>query len=144
MKIMNVCKIVFASMLAIGLAGPLSAQGRPGSGRGVPRYDPSTEVTVKGTVEEVSQKTGPMGWGGTHLTLKTDSETLDVHLGPSSFLSKNQFEFAKGDQVEITGSKIEYQGSAALLARELKKDGKTLTLRNAQGIPEWAGSRRRS
>ena len=59
--------------------------------------------------------------GGTHLSLKTDKETLDVHIGPSHFLEQSKFAFAKGDQVEITGSKVKVQGSEAFLAREVKK-----------------------
>ena len=111
-------------------------RGRGGPGRGVPAYDPATELTIQGTVEEVSQlKTPAMG---THLTLKTDKENFDVRLGPSAFLTANKFEFAKGDQIEVTGSKIKVAGADAILAREVKKGGQTLTLRDAKGIPRWS------
>ena len=117
---------------------PVVAQ-RGGGYRTKPRpYDPTTEVTMKGSVEEVTEQSGHRGWSGTHLTLKTDTETLDVHVGPSWFISQNQFSFAKGDQIEITGSKVKLGKGNALLAREIKKGGKTLTLRNAQGIPVWS------
>ena len=106
-------------------------------------YNPATETTVKGAVEEVNTITGRHGWNGTHLALKTKDKTIDVHLGPASFLKEKGFSFAKGDQVEVTGSKTEYAGSAVIIAREVKKGGKTLVLRNAQGIPEWSGGRRR-
>jgi hypothetical protein len=78
------------------------------------------------------------GWSGTHLTLKTEAETLDVHVGPSWFLTQNQFSFAKGDQVEVTGSKVKVGTADTLLAREVKKEGKALVLRNPQGIPQWS------
>jgi hypothetical protein len=119
------------------------AQGR-GPGKGVPNYDPKTEVTVKGTIEDVQQHPGKGNWTGTHLILKTDSETFEVHVGPSAFVNQHQFSFAKGDTVEVTGSKVTIGGKEALLAREIIKDGKTLVLRNAQGVPEWSGGRRRS
>ena len=35
--------------------------------RGLPRYDPNTEATVTGLVQEVKQVSGSKGWSGTHL-----------------------------------------------------------------------------
>jgi hypothetical protein len=113
------------------------AQRRPRSG--TPAYDPATEVTVKGSIEEVKQQTG---MPGTHLILKTDKESLDVRLGPSAFLTAHKFEIAKGDQIEVTGSKVKLAGLDVILAREVKKGDTILTLRNAQGIPEWSRGRR--
>ncbi|MEJ2008869.1 MAG: DNA-binding protein [Acidobacteriota bacterium] len=119
------------------------AYAQQGPGQGGRMYNPATETTVKGTVEKVKTVTGRHGWNGTHLTLKAEGKSIDVHLGPSSFMKEKGFTFAKGNQVEVTGSKTEYAGSEVLIAREVKKDGKTLVLRNAQGIPEWSGSMRR-
>lgn len=119
------------------------AQQGPGPGQRSRMYDPSTETTVKGTVEAVNTITGRHGWNGTHLTLKAKDKTIDVHLGPASFLKEKGFTFAKGDQVQVTGSKAEYGGSATIIAREVKKNGKTLVLRNAHGIPEWSRGWRR-
>jgi hypothetical protein len=131
-------------VVALGLVAPLAfAQQRPGGGKGMPKYNPSTEVTLKGTVEKVTQNASPRGWPGTHLTLKTGTETLDVHVGPSAFLTEKKFEIAAGDQLEVIGSKIKFEGADALLAREIKKGDKSLTLRNAQGIPQWSAGRRR-
>ena len=112
--------------------------------RGARNYNPSTEATVQGTVEEVTQATRGQGWGGTHLTLKSDQGTVDVHLGPTRFLEANKFTAAKGDQLKVTGSKIQYEGHDTLIAREVTKGGRTLTLRNAQGIPAWSGGRWRN
>ncbi len=93
---------------------------------------------MKGSVEEVQQLKGPRGWAGSHLSLKTDTGTIDVHAGPSWFLTQNKIAFAKGDQIQVTGSKVKFGASDALIAREIMKDGKTITLRNAQGIPAWS------
>ena len=112
--------------------------------RSAPMYDPATEVTMKGSIEAVQQLTGPRGWAGTHLSLKTDTGTIDVHVGPSWFLTQNKIVLAKGDPIEVTGSKVKFGASDALIARELKKDGKTITLRNAQGVPAWSGGHRRN
>lgn len=104
-------------------------------------YNSATETTLSGTVEQVNTVSGRHGWQGTHIDLKTGSGTFDVHLGPSAYLKSKGFEFAKGDKVEVTGSKVSFQGHPAIIAREVKRDGKVLTLRNTQGIPEWSGAR---
>ena len=107
-------------------------------GMRMPRYDASTEVTISGTVQDVLHpQMGRMD--GTHLVLKTETETIEVHLGPSNFVSDKGFTFAKGDSVQVLGSKVTIGGNQAVLAREVTKDGKTLTLRDKTGRPLWAG-----
>ena len=136
--------IIMAVTVVLAFAATAVLARGEGPGMGMPNYDPKTEVTVKGTIEDVQQQQGRHGWMGTHLLLKTDSGTLDVHAGPSGYITQNHFSFAKGDAIEVIGSKVTIQDKDALLAREIVKDGKTLTLRNAQGIPQWSGSRWRS
>lgn len=119
------------------------AQRGPGPGQRARMYNPANETTVKGTVEEVKAVTGRRGWKGTHLTLKTADKTFDVHLGPAPFLKEKGFNVAKGDQIEVTGATADFKGSEALIAREVKKDGETLVLRDAQGIPKWSRGWRR-
>ena len=102
-------------------------------------YDPKTEVTVKGSVEEVLQYSGKGSSTGTHLMLNSSEGSLDVHLGPSWFLSQQKIEFTKGNEIEVTGAKVKVNGKVTVIAREIKKDEKVITLRNAQGVPEWAG-----
>ena len=93
-------------------APPASAQGRMNMGGQAPIYDTATEVTLKDTVEEVKTVSGMMGgfgrmgMQGTHLVLKSDQDTVDVHLGPSAFLAEKKVEIAKGDAIEVTGSRM--------------------------------------
>lgn len=102
-------------------------------------YDPATETTLKGNIEAVTEQTrGQMM--GTHFTVKTGDETREVMLGPASFITGKGFAFAKGDAVEVTGSKITMGAMEFVIAREVIKDGKTLTLRDKTGTPQWAGS----
>jgi hypothetical protein len=117
------------------------AQG-PGPAKGMRNYDSNAEITAKGTVEEVLQVQGKGSWGGMHVILKAETENLEVHLGPSSYISQKQFSFAKGDQIEVLGSKVKLGTKDVLIAREVTKDGRTLVLRNSQGIPVWSGRRR--
>jgi hypothetical protein len=94
---------------------------------------------VQGTSKEVSEHTGTRGWPGARLAMKTSNGTLDVHVGPTSYMAEKKFQFSKGDQIEVIGSKAKYEGAEALLARGIKKGDKSLTLRNAQAIPQWPG-----
>jgi hypothetical protein len=126
---------VFASTATLALA--------QGPGRAGRMYDPNTETTVKGTVEKVEQIAGRRGWPGTHVTLRTEDRTYDVHVGPSDYISKNGFAFATGDQIEVSGSKANIGGADTIISREIKKNGKVLILRDSQGIPMWSGGRRR-
>lgn len=112
-----------------------------------PMYDTKAEARFKGTVEAVEKVAGPgrggrVGLGGTHLTLKTDTETIAVHLGPTAFLMEKKIDLVKGDAVEILGSRVKIDDEQVLLAREVKKGDNTWTLRDASGRPLWSGGRR--
>ena len=134
-----------AAALALGaalVAAPALAQGRKGGmgmGMGSPRYDTATEATVTGIVEEVQSHQGRMRGTGLHLAVKTETGVLDVHVGPTRWLADQKFEFAKGDALEIVGSKVTVDGKEAFLARQIKKGEQTMTLRNDKGIPKWSG-----
>jgi hypothetical protein len=110
-----------------------------GQSQGMPMYDPDAEITIAATIEEVNEEGGDRGMIGTHLVVKADEETLDVHLGPSTYLADQGFVFDKGDHIELTGSKVKEDDATFLIAREVKKGDKLLTLRDEQGRPAWAG-----
>ncbi|MFN7947602.1 MAG: DNA-binding protein [Blastocatellia bacterium] len=135
MRTRNAAILLSAAISALLLVATALAQNS-----GWRNYNPSTETTIKGTVGEVKQITGRGGGlsAGTHLTVRTDKGNLQVHVGPAAWLEKQRFTFAKGDQLEVLGSKVTQAGQEILLAREIRKDSKTLTLRNAQGIPAWS------
>jgi hypothetical protein len=109
-------------------------------------YNPNTETTVKGTVEQVetaelpggglSQQAEGKSSGPIYLNLKADSGMLKVVVGPSWFVESKGFKIATGDQIEVIGSK--FQDEDTIVAREVKKADQILVLRNAQGIPEWS------
>ncbi len=107
-----------------------------GRGMGMGPYDVKTETTVTGTVQAVQLHPGHGQGMGTHLLLKTKDATLDVHVGPSTYIEKQGFAFAEGDTVEVTGSMI--KTNDAILARIIKKNDKSLTLRDESGKPLWA------
>jgi hypothetical protein len=105
-------------------------------------YDTSTVETIKGEVVEVHYLIGKRKSNkkGVHLTLKTDSETIPVHLGPAWFIEQQE-SFEVGDEIFVTGSRITYNGEPALIAAEITRGKMTLKLRNQQGYPAWRGWR---
>lgn len=132
---------LFGSLLAAALvlaAVPAAEAQMKGRGMSQRTYNTATEATIKGTVEDVTQGARGM-MQGTHLMVKTAEGTREVMLGPSAFISGKGFTFAKGDEVEITGSKVTMGGNDAFIAREVVKGGKTLALRDKTGKPEWSG-----
>jgi hypothetical protein len=107
-------------------------------------YDPKTVATIKGKVESVERFTPLKGMSeGVHLMVRTDSGTIDVHLGPSWFVDNQQMKFGANDTVEVRGSTVTFDGKPAMIAAEVKKNGQTLTLRDDKGVPVWAGKGRR-
>ena len=106
----------------------------------MPNYDKTTEAKISGTIEDVQQM--PHGrMTGTHVMVKSGDNTVDAHLGPSDFIAAKGFTFAKGDAVDIVGSKVKMGGADALIVRQITKDGNTLTLRDPSGRPLWASRR---
>jgi hypothetical protein len=97
-------------------------------------------ATVSGEVVSVDKITDQGTDYGASLTLKAGKETIQVYLGPGWFLAKQGLSFAPQDQVEITGSQITSQGKPALIAAQVIKGDKSLTLRDLAGLPAWAGA----
>lgn len=101
-----------------------------------PKYDPSTEKTFKGVVEEL--KIVPAsGKPIAYLMLKSSPESGEVFLCPKSFLDDIGVTFKPDDAIEITGSKVKQDGTDLTLAREVVKNGETLTFRFKDGKPAW-------
>lgn len=120
----------FAVTLWLAASAGIVAQG------GSP-YDPSAEITVTGTIKHVVSFTAPDGSVGVHLDFTTADGMLNVHVAPALYIGMQNFWFFADDQLEIVGVKSVADGNKAFIARTLKKDGKTLSLRNVEGKPAW-------
>lgn len=107
-------------------------------------YDPKTVETIAGEVTGVQRITPMKGMSsGVHLIVKTDKETLPVHLGPAWYIENQDIKIQLKDRIEVKGSRITFQGKPAIIAAEVKKGDETLQLRNENGFPVWSGWRRR-
>jgi hypothetical protein len=122
-------------------------RGSGGWGPGAPYmsfYDPKTLETIAGEVVSVDLVTPMKGMSqGVHLAVKTEKETLDVHLGPSWYLENQDVKLVPKDQVEVKGSRVTVAGKPALIAAEVKKGDGVLVLRDEKGFPAWSAMRRR-
>jgi hypothetical protein len=110
----------------------------PGPGR---MYDPAKAETLKGEVVSLEQIPGRRGMGqGIGLTLRTDSGTVTVHLGPQWYVEQQgEVKIKAGDSVEIKGVKW---GRDVFIAAEVRRGDDILKLRDESGVPLWAGWRR--
>jgi len=105
----------------------------------LPKYDSKTEVHIaKATVLDTKEVTLSNGQHRFRLIVNAGNETLEVCLCPKAFLDTMDTAFAKGDEVEITGSKVkESEDKTIILAREVVKGQNTLVLRDKTGDPVW-------
>ena len=134
--------VAAAALLTVAAVSVVMAQ--TGSSGTSPMYDVKTETTIKGTVESVDTVTGTGGrgrhaLGGTHLVVKAEKEALAVHVGPTAYLTEKGITLAKGDTLEVLGSRVTIDKEPVVIARQIKKGDNTWTLRDASGRPLWSG-----
>ena len=125
--------------VAWGQTAPQEAQGSGPGGL----YNPSTVVTVTGTV--VSTTLSPVKSGLpylVYLTMQTGEGKINIFLGPSLYIEKMPFHVNMLDRIQVTGSKIMWEGSPVILAAEVKKGDQVQKLRNPNGVPLWSGHSR--
>ena len=107
-------------------------------------YDVKTVETVSGEIIKVERMNmGCCSMHGIHLTIKTESGSIDAHLGPAAFIEK-KMTLAKGDTVEIVGSRITFGDKPVIFAKTVKKGSSLLNLRSDDGTPLWRGSYHRN
>ncbi len=113
-------------------------------------YDVDAVEILSGTVEKVYEKV-PTNFPnqytlGYHLILKTEKETVDVHMGPVWYIKSLEGRIGKGDRIQVVGSCSEGHPSAEgktrmreIEAAEVSKDGAVvLKLRDRDGVPLWS------
>lgn len=139
---------VLAALMAVpALAGQWRGwrgSGGWGAGGSYQRmYIPATVETVAGQVMSIDKATPMKGMSyGIHVMLKTDKETIPVHLGPGWYVERLDTKIDRGDSLEVKGSRITYTGKPAIIAAEVKNGDAVLKLRDDNGYPAWAGWRR--
>jgi len=105
------------------------------------KYDRATETTLKVTVAELKLVPPSGGKPVAYLLTKSgsdkDKDALQIFLCPKSFLDELGVAFKADESIQIIGSKVKQDGADLILAREVVKNGETLTLRFQDGKPAW-------
>jgi hypothetical protein len=123
-------------MLAMSLLFSLLAFAQNAGPSPAPKYDVAREVTLKGTIDEIKEL--PVGKENhVHLMLKTATELIEVRLCPSGVLKDFDVSFEKGQQIEVTGSRVKIDDHDVILAREVVNGNSTVVLRDKSGAPVW-------
>ena len=139
---MNKARLSLAFLLAFGASAAFATDKAASVKEPEVRYDAATVVDVKVTVVSIREvaKTEPLD--GLYLTVKTEAgtfktETLEVYVGPADFVKTFGIAFAKGDQIQVIGSRVKVDGADLVLAREVTRRETTLILRDKNGEPFW-------
>ena len=101
-------------------------------------YDEANQQTVRGWVVETRDFQCPVNNAmGSHITVKTETGSIEVHLAPASFMKQYDIAFAKDQNVTVVGSKITYESKPALIAKSVTVGHETFNFRDAKGRPLW-------
>ncbi len=136
------------TLLAVSAAdpprGPRGGRGWGPDGQYCRMYNSAAVETLKGEVVRIEKFTPGKGMSaGVHLELKTEKETISVHLGPGWYINNQETQIALNDNIDVKGSRITFDGQPAIVAAEVTKGNDVLKLRDEHGFPVWAGWRRR-
>ena len=101
-------------------------------------YDQSSQQTVHGWVVSERDFQCPVsGAMGSHITVKTETTTIEVHLAPASFMKQYEINIRKDDNVTVVGSRITFEGKPALIAKSVAIGRETFNFRDPKGRPLW-------
>jgi hypothetical protein len=73
------------------------------------------------------------------LTLKSNSDTFDVYLAPANFMKMLKANYASGDHIKLSGSRVRVNNADVILTREVTKtkNAEAILLRESDGSPVW-------
>jgi DNA/RNA endonuclease YhcR with UshA esterase domain len=74
---------------------------------------------------------------GSHIILQLGSGTIEVHLATTEFTKMAELNLRKGDQIEVTGWKTEFEGVQTIFAREVRHGQDVFVFRDKSGVPVW-------
>lgn len=139
---MHGIRILLGTLLLLLMAGEASqviSQVKPAPpGQPDLTYDPANQTTLQGIIQEVKDYKCPVtGTIGTHISVKSEDLTTEVHLAPAKFLKEYEIVLKAGDQVKVVGVKITFDGKPAMLAKTVTVGKETFVFRNDKGKPLW-------
>ena len=137
MRFTRVLLGVFALLLS-GAAITLVSQEKGSPTHANYTYAPTSEQTMRGWVVETRDFQCPVtGTVGSHITVKSETGSIEVHLAPASFMKQYEINIRKGDNVTVVGSRIMFEGKGALIAKSVAIGNETYNFRDQSGRPLW-------
>ena len=103
------------------------------------KYDQTSQIKINGVVDEIQQRSP----GGTCkapevvLILKADGQNFELHVGPKWFVDELTWTFTKGDKLEVTGWKVNKEGSNEVVVRKISRAEWNLEPRDDSGAANW-------
>lgn len=126
------------TLLLLAAASSVVSQEKPSLAHVSYSYDVANQQTVRGWVVETKDFECPVsGAMGSHITVKNETGSIEVHLAPASFMKQYDIAFAKDQNVTVVGSKITYEGKPALIAKSVAVGHETFNFRDPKGRPLW-------
>jgi DNA polymerase III alpha subunit (gram-positive type) len=103
-------------------------------------YNVDREITVEGQVEDLKFEGRYEGKGHFLILMvkeKSRGEVMEVETAPAWFFKTD---IHKGEKIRVVGSltEDEKQGKKLVIAREIRINNQTITLRDRRGFPAWS------
>lgn len=104
-------------------------------------YNTETVTTLSGEILSIDRDMvlEPGMAPGVVAVLETDQGLVNVHVGPQWFAKfyRDKFDLKVGDEVEVTGSIIDYHNSKTMILRAGQKNDQRMVIRDTDGEPVW-------
>jgi hypothetical protein len=136
-KYLRMSGVGFAGLLALGANGFAQEKAQAAPQRvssAYNTYDVARESVLQGTVVAytTSSTAPPIG---AHVTLRTSSGVVDVHIGNAKLLDANKMTLQPGEAIKITGETVAFGDSTVFAARVIQKGSQTVAVRSTHGAP---------
>jgi len=128
---------------ALLLAAFASAEGQV-SGQTLPHfYDVDKETKIEGTVQDILMEPRYETRAPFLVVVLEEKDTkrrVTIEISPAWFFKED---IHKGERLKVVGSLYgSGEGSVNLIAREVQCRGRTISVRDKRGFPNWSGGRR--
>jgi len=103
------------------------------------KYVEASRIKLSGVVDDIQQRSlgGTCKAPGVFVVVKANEQNVELQVGPKWFIDELKWTFTKGDQLEITGWKVEKDGSSEVVVRKISRGEWTLEPRDDTGSANW-------
>ena len=125
-------------LLLLAIASRMVSQEKAAPPQTGYKYDQASQQTLRGWVVAENDFQCPVsGTVGSHITVKSETGSTEVHLAPVKFMKQYEINIRKDDNVTVIGSRIMFDGKPALIARSVAVGRDTYNFRDDKGRPLW-------